>query len=161
MLAMKSQLLLLFLFLVTSSFVKTSAYAQDGAVFSEAELQKFWDSNIKAIVDLDADKIIQQTNFPLQGDWYVAYELWEASDEELEQAYKNDPGVVFDPDVRSMLASMTWENVTVNDYEEGIVLTVPVYLTYEEEGEIYEFATIFEFATIDEQWMLIAIVYAG
>lgn len=158
---MKSHLSLLFLFLVIFPFVKSSAYAQEGAVFSEEELQKFWNSNIKAIVELDQEKIIQQTNFPLQGDWYVAYELWDASEEELQEAFTTDPGVVFDPDVRSMLGSMTWQNVIVNDYEEGVVLTVPVYLSYEAEGEIYEFATIFEFATIDEQWMLIAIVYAG
>jgi hypothetical protein len=148
-------------FVLFTLFSYNPVCAQEGAQYDQQELQNLWNSNIRAIIDLDVEKIIQQTNFPLQGDWYVAYELWDASEEELQEAYINDPGVVFDPDTRARLAEMSWEEIVVNDYEEGIVLSVPVYLSYEAEGEIYEFVTFYEFAKIEEQWMLIGIVYAG
>lgn len=151
------------LILLALSFIllPLSGFAQEEAEFSKEELQKLWNSNVKAIIDLDQEKIIQQTNFPLEGDWFAAYELWDASEEELQEAYTNDPAVVFDQETRDILRQMTWEDIIVNDYEEGVVLSVPIYTTYEVDGEFYEFATFLEFASIDDQWMLIAIVYAG
>lgn len=159
--AMKSNVRVLTLSILSFFFLHHAVLAQDVEEFDQAVLQKVWNSNIKAIIDLDVDKIVSQTNFPLTGDWFAAYELWEASNEELQEAYTADPGVVFDEDLRNMLRQMTWEDIVVDELDGGTILSVPIYITFEEEGEVYEFATILEFADFGEEWLLVAIFFAG
>lgn len=64
---------------------------------NQEEADKFWNENILAIVQLNKEKIIEQTNFPL--DINVGEELWN------QEKFKGLLDVVFSQDTRTDLRS--------------------------------------------------------
>lgn len=150
---------LLGLFLTFSTF-QVNAQAGPDDVTPE-KLQAFWNSNIQAMINLDREKIIEQTNFPLAGEWYAVFDMWESTEEELHEAYVERLEELYNEEFRAILSKYTWENIGVADTEEGTYLTV--YILFEEiiDGEVMESAIILEFGLYDENWMLHAMTFAG
>lgn len=152
---------LIFSFAILFAFLgKVNAQAGMDDV-TDAELQKFWKSNIGAIVSLDKPKVIAQTYFPLGGEWNFVLDVYDVSEEELEAAYKERLEEIFDEDLRSRLKEMTWESVAILDFEEGILLSVIVLSEEVYEEEVIEFGVELSFDKIDGKWMLVSINYMG
>lgn len=149
-----------FLSVVIGSMTQVSAQAGMEDV-SDSEIQKFWKSNIGAIISLDNEKIIAQTYFPLGGEWNFVLDMYDASEADLEKAYKNRLDEIFDEDLRSILKGMTWESVAIIEYEEGVTLSVIVLSEEIYEEEVIEFGVELSFDKIDDKWMLVAINYMG
>lgn len=147
------------LFLTFSAF---QAHAQAGPDdVTPEKLQAFWNSNIQAMINLDREKIVEQTYFPLAGEWYAVFDMWESTEEELHEAYVERLEELYNEEFRAMLREYTWENIGVADTEEGTYLTI--YLLFEEviEEEVMESAIILEFGLIEENWMLTGMTFAG
>lgn len=152
---------LIFSFAILFAFLgKVNAQAGMDDV-TDTELQKFWKSNIGAIVSLDKPKVIAQTYFPLGGEWNFVLDVYDVSEEELEAAYKERLEEIFDEDLRSRLKEMTWESVAILDFEEGILLSVIVLSEEVYEEEVIEFGVELSFDKIDGKWMLVSINYMG
>lgn len=128
---------------------------------TESKLKKFWASHIQPIIDLDREKIIDQTNFPLAGEWYAEFDMWESTPEELQEAYVERLDEIFDEEFRKTLAGLTWENLEVGELEDGYLINLPLLFVEEVDGDIYESAMILEFTMINNKWMLTAIMFAG
>lgn len=145
-------------FFTTASLASAQAGMDD---VTDAEIQKFWKSNIGAIISLDKEKIITQTYFPLGGEWNFVLDLYDANEADLEVAYKERLDEIFDEDLRTRLKGMSWESVGIIEYEEGVTLSVIILSEEIYEEEVIEFGVELSFDKIDDKWMLVAINYMG
>lgn len=159
---MKAQHFLSFLGGALLLFFPSQLLAQAGPDdVTPAKLEAFWNDNVTAIIKLDRKKIIEQTYFPLEGEWFVVFDMWESTEEELQEAYKERMEEIFDQELRDLLAENTAEILSVEEYEEDTILSLPLFFDVEVDGDIYESTVILEFRMIAEKWMLTAIHYAG
>ncbi|OFZ40564.1 MAG: hypothetical protein A3D92_11545 [Bacteroidetes bacterium RIFCSPHIGHO2_02_FULL_44_7] len=144
------------------AFFSFQVHAQAGPDdVTPEKLQAFWNSNIQAMISLDKEKIIEQTYFPLAGEWYAIFDMWESTEEELQEVYVERLEEMYNEEFRSVLSSYTWENIGVAETEEGTFLSI--YILFEEviDDEVLESAIILEFSLIEENWMLTAMTFAG
>jgi len=144
------------------AFLSFQVHAQAGPDdVTPEKLHAFWNSNIQAMINLDKEKIVEQTNFPLAGEWYAVFDMWESTEEELQEAYVERLEELYNEEFRSILRGYTWENIGVADTEEGTFLSI--YILFEEiiDDEVLESAIILEFSLIEENWMLTAMTFAG
>lgn len=155
---MKKILFPLVLLFLTLNNVLAQAGMED---VTDGEIQKFWNSNIRAIINLDKGRIISQTYFPLAGEWNYVLDIYDANESDMEQAYKDRLEEIFDEDLRSHLKLMTWESAAIIEYEEGVTLSVIVLSEEVYEDEVIEFGVELSFDKINDQWMLVSINYMG
>ncbi|NVO03376.1 MAG: hypothetical protein HXX09_11815 [Bacteroidetes bacterium] len=144
------------------SFLALTSWSQINKIdSSDAVKQSFWNDNIAAIIHLDKEKIIEQTNFPLKGEWYQEFELWEASEAQLKAAYIDKIEKVFDELVIIGLKKLTWKNASFKliDGEYGISV---IYdrVELEDHNFIY-FSYELVFKKINNHWMLTEINFIG
>lgn len=107
------------------------AYSQ---ISDKAEAQKFWDSNIKAIVDLDKTKILEQTNFPLE--IMIGDQMW--SKDEFNAKLEK----VFTPILREELQS-------------GSIDDIDAWVLGEDEGDTYMIVCFSEF----EEYQILVLMF--
>jgi len=124
----------------------------------------FWNSNIKAIVELDKETILNQTNFPLEGSWGYALELDKAPEEWSKDDYTNNLSKIFNQETRDQLKQKTYNDLVHYKNEQGeLIYIVNVVFNTKMEGsdEYMESSTIFFFKMFDSKWKLYSIEYAG
>lgn len=152
---MKPALTIVFLFLTSVLFAQ--ATPRDVMI-------RFWNSNIKAIVDLDKETILNQTNFPLEGSWGYAIELDKAPEEWTKDDYTNNLSKIFNQETRDQLKQKTYNDLVHYKNEQGelIYIVNVVFSTKMEDSDEYmESSTIFFFKMFDSKWKLYSIEYAG
>lgn len=152
---MKPALTIVFLFLTSVLFAQ--ATPRDVVI-------SFWNSNIKAIVDLDKETILNQTNFPLEGSWGYAIELDKAPEEWTKDDYTNNLSKIFNQETRDQLKQKTYNDLVHYKNEQGelIYIVNVVFSTKMEDSDEYmESSTIFFFKMFDSKWKLYSIEYAG
>ncbi len=152
---MKPALTIVFLFLTSVLFAQ--ATPRDVVI-------SFWNSNIKAIVELDKETILNQTNFPLEGSWGYAIELDKAPEEWTKDDYTNNLLKIFNQETRDQLKQKTYNDLVHYKNEQGelIYIVNVVFSTKMEDSDEYmESSTIFFFKMFDSKWKLYSIEYAG
>lgn len=152
---MKPALTIVFLFL--SSILFAQSTPRDVVI-------SFWNSNIKAIVELDKETILNQTNFPLEGSWGYALELDKAPEEWSKDDYTNNLSKIFNEETRDQLKQKTFNDLVHYKNEQGeLIYIVNVVFNTKMEGsdEYMESSTIFFFKMFDSKWKLYSIEYAG
>lgn len=140
----------IFLSLITGLLLTTSfAFSQS---LEKVEPQQFWDTNIKAILDNDVEKVVSQSHFPMstfEGDW---------SKKDFMDAYE----ILFDESVLGDLRMQSYRDIQPVEYTPGEITYMIVIVTEtEHEGEVYESATILSFKKFDGEWKLYDIDMAG
>ena len=132
-----------------------------GQNLPKEEIHAFWNDNIKAITDLDKDKIISQTNFPLGGSWYELYEPNNLSESTLKALYIKNIENIFDQLAIDGLNMLTWEDATTVKVDDETGISV-IYARIEEEGyNLLYFEYELVFRKIKENWKLSAIKFIG
>lgn len=152
---MKYTSLLFFIFLYSISF---------GQAISRDVVTSFWNNNIRAIVEMDDDKIIRQTQFPVNGSWGYAVELKEKPENWVENDFTSNLDKIFNEDTRSKLAQKTYNDIVHYRNEAGeliFIVNVDFLTTDEISGDTYESSTIFFFKQFESKWKLFSIEYAG
>lgn len=152
---MKPALSLFFLLLTSALFSQSTP--RDVVI-------SFWNSNIRAIIDLDAETIINQTNFPLEGSWGYAIELDKTPEEWTKDDYTNNLGKIFNQETRDQLKQKTYNDLVHYRNEQGeLIYIVNVVFTtrMEDSDDMMESSTIFFFKMFDSKWKLYSIEYAG
>jgi hypothetical protein len=122
----------------------------------------FWNSNVKAIIDLDEKTIIEQTHFPLEGSWGYALEL--KSDVWTNEDYTSNLSKIFNEETREQLKQKTYNDLVHYKNEAGeliYIINVNFSEKNEDSGEMMESSTIFFFKMFDNKWKLYSIEYAG
>lgn len=129
--------------------VSSSAFAQS---LNKVEPQQFWDTNIQAILNSDLDQVVDQSHFPMttfEGDW-------------SKKDFINAFDILFDESILDALRDQTYRDIQPIEDSPGEVTYMVVIVTYmEEDGEIYESATILSFKKFDKEWKLYDIDMAG
>lgn len=124
----------------------------------------FWDSNIQSIIDFDKAKIIEETNFPLEGSWGYTIELETSPDQWTKEDYVNNLDKIFNEELRNNLMSKTYNDLVHYKDETGTLSFIINlnFLTKDPEiGESFESSTILFFKMFDNKWKLYSIEYAG
>jgi hypothetical protein len=149
--------LLLLSLLTISPFFKSFAQKADLET-----VQSFWNSNIAAMISLDKETIISQTNFPLLGSWGYVIELDGDADSWTKEDFVQNIDKIFNDDLRVKLRRMD-HNQLVHHLDENGQLNFILQLLFitEEEGVKYESATLLYFKQFDGIWKLYQIEYAG
>lgn len=122
----------------------------------------FWNSNIKAIIELDEKTIIEQTHFPLEGSWGYALEL--QSDVWTNEDFTSNLAKIFNEATRDQLKQKTYNDLVHYKNDAGeLVYIVNVNFSEKDQdsGEMMESSTIFFFKMFDNKWQLYSIEYAG
>ena len=149
--------LLLLSLLTVSIFFETFAQKADLET-----VQSFWNSNIAAMISLDRETIIYQTNFPLQGSWGYALQLEGDADSWTKEDFVQNVDKIFNDELRIKLRRID-HNQLVHHVDENGQLNFILQLLFvtEEDGEKYESATLLYFKQFDGIWKLYQIEYAG
>jgi hypothetical protein len=124
----------------------------------------FWNSNVKAIIDLDKQTIIDQTNFPLEGSWGYNLDLNKAPEEWTKDDYTSNLEKIFNQETRDQLKQKSYNDLVHYKNEQGeLIYIVNVVFTTKMEGssDMMESSTIFFFKMFDSKWKLYSIEYAG
>jgi hypothetical protein len=150
---MKPFLALILIFLTSSIYAQTTP--RDVVI-------SFWNSNIKAIIELDEKTIIEQTHFPLEGSWGYALDL--KADVWTNEDFTTNLAKIFNEETRDQLKQKTY-NVLVHYKNEDGELVYIVNVNFseknEDSGEMMESSTIFFFKMFENKWQLYSIEYAG
>lgn len=121
---------------------------------TEQDAKDLWSDNIQAIATLDKEKIIEQTRFPLEGEWALMLDLMDGG---TELEYAKNLEYIFPEALRTALISSTHQELRPDG--ENLVYT---YMeTYTEDDMEFEFMTFYTFQKIAGKWMLISIISAG
>ena len=116
------------------------------------EAQDFWEDNIQAILDLDKEKVMTQTNFPLNtfdGDWD-------------QRAFESGFDLIFNEDLIADLKYQSVRDIQSVEYEPGeITIILDIFSVTEIDGEEFESATILSFKKFEGSWKLYDIKMAG
>lgn len=124
----------------------------------------FWDTAIQPIIDLDKEKIIEHTNFPLQGSWGYQLDLSTGPDEWTKDDFTSHLEMIFNEETRALLKQKTINDLVHYTNEAGefeFIINVNFYSIQEETGDQYESVTIFYFKKFEDVWKLYSIEYAG
>lgn len=124
----------------------------------------FWESNIKAIVDYDTAKIINQTNFPLQGSWGYAIGLETEPEAWSKEDYVGNIESIFTEELRALLREKTFNDLTHYTDDSGeiqLIINLMSYYTDIETQETYESSVMLFFKRFNNEWKLFSIEYAG
>jgi hypothetical protein len=149
--------------LLLLSLLTISPFFQSFAQKADLEtVQSFWNSNIAAMISLDKETIISQTNFPLLGSWGYVIELDGDADSWTKEDFVQNIDKIFNDDLRVKLRRMD-HNQLVHHLDENGQLNFILQLLFitEEEGVKYESATLLYFKQFDGIWKLYQIEYAG
>jgi len=151
---MKSIFVLFFTLLSTVSF---------GQVNRDV-VMSFWNSNIKAIVDMDKEKIIRQTNFPVEGSWGYLLELEDKPENKVESVFTDNLDKIFNEETRKQLSEKTYNDLVHHKNEAGEIIFI-VNVVFDnvdpETGYEYESSTLFFFKLFDNKWKLYSVEFAG
>ena len=142
---MKTQILL-----AAGLFYTAFGFAQ----IAEQDFEDLWSDNIQAIANLKKEKIIEQTNFPLEGDWSMMLDLPEGG---TEQEYTDNLENIFSETLRAALKNSKPEDLK----SDGGNLVYTYSETYSEDDMEFEFMTFYTFQKIEGKWMLVSIFSAG
>lgn len=116
------------------------------------EAEDFWEDNIQAILDLDKEKVMTQTNFPLNtfdGDWD-------------QRAFESGFDLIFNEDLIADLKYQSVRDIQSVEYEPGeITIILDIFSVTEIDGEEFESATILSFKKFEGSWKLYDIKMAG
>ena len=125
-------------------------------------VQSFWNSNIAAIISLDRETIISQTNFPLEGSWGYVVELEGDADSWTKEDFVQNIDKIFNDEMRVKLRRMDYNQLVHHVDEDGQVnFILQLLFVTEEEGVKYESATLLYFRKFEGIWKLYQIEYAG
>ena len=147
---------LLFLLLMTTSTVAFSQIADLETV------RNFWDTNIMEIIRLEKDKIIEHTNYPVEGSWGYVLELEGEPETWTNTDFNNGLPVIFNDQLRIALRSKTYNDLVHFENEKGelefiIQLTS---ITSTDDGD-FESSTFLYFKKFEGVWKLFKMEYAG
>lgn len=124
----------------------------------------FWNSNIQSIINLDKAKIIEETNFPLEGSWGYVLELKTSPEQWTKEDFVNNIDKIFNEELRNNLKSKTYNDLVHYKDETG-TLSFIINLNFstkdDQSGETFESSTILFFKMFDNHWKLYSIEYAG
>ena len=130
-------------------FIAPIALAQE---IDKDEAEDFWEDNIQAILDLDKEKVMTQTNFPLNtfdGDWD-------------QRAFESGFDLIFNEDLIADLKYQSVRDIQSVEYEPGeITIILDIFSVTEIDGEEFESATILSFKKFEGSWKLYDIKMAG
>ncbi|MFT5860875.1 MAG: hypothetical protein ACI865_002991 [Flavobacteriaceae bacterium] len=128
------------------------APASSAQEVDEDEAEIFWEDNIQAILDLDKEKVMSQTNFPLStfdGDWDS-------------KAFESGFDLIFNEDLIAQLKYESVRSIQPVEYEPGEMTYMLVILSSTEiDGEQFESATMLSFKKYEGSWKLYRIDMAG
>lgn len=151
------KLLTILLFTLSSLFSFGQAVNRDVVV-------SFWNNNVKAIVDGNCEKIISQTNFPVEGSWIYILEL-EKEPENPDQAFfVANMEKIFDEETRKQLGEKTYNDLVHYKNDNGeivFIINVDFWHTDPDTGNEYQSTTMFFFKMFDNKWKLYSIEFAG
>lgn len=135
-----------------------------GQATSKDVVLSFWDSNIQSIIDFDKAKIIEETNFPLEGSWGYTIELETSPDQWTKDDYVNNIDKIFNEELRKNLMGKTYNDLVHYKDETGtlsFIISLNFLTKDPETGESFESSTIMFFKMFDNKWKLYSIEYAG
>jgi hypothetical protein len=124
----------------------------------------FWNSNVQSILNFDKAKIIEETNFPLEGSWGYTIELESGPDKWTKDDFVNNIDKIFTEELRTNLKGKTYNDLVHYKDETGTLIFIInlSFLTKDEaSGETFESSTILFFKMFDNHWKLYSIEYAG
>lgn len=147
---------LLFLLIIT---ISSSTNAQ---IASLETVRNFWDTNIMEIIRLDKEKIIEHTNYPVEGSWGYVLELEGEPDTWTTAEFNNGLPLIFNDQLRIALRSKTYNDLVHFENETGelefiIQLTS---ITSTDDGD-FESSTFLYFKKFEGVWKLFKMEYAG
>lgn len=142
---------------LTLLVLTTTVFAQPG----DAELKAVWDNQIKAIIDLDNDKIREYCAPYVGGEWGYVIGLETEAEEWTVADLLASSFLIFDDQMRGDLKYGDPSMFELVEGEEGYELHLVLFSFFEEEGEMYESATILVYRLYEGEWKLSAIQYAG
>ncbi|GEM_PF-2497489 len=154
------RLLILLLAITMSMFT----HGQSSVEVNDNMLKELWESHIVPIRQLDEKTIIDQTHFPLKGEWFWEYqadyeqrgEIWNER-----QAFEMHLSDIFYEDMRKGLDNYSWKDLENIEGENGQKLRLVASYTEEIEFNYVEFAYALEFEFLEGKWWLIAIHFIG
>lgn len=145
----------LFLLIVTASININSQTNRDVII-------SFWDSNIQAIVNLDQEKIIEQTNFPVGGSWGYAMELESSMEKWSKEDFISNISKIFNEETRDQLKQKTYNDLVHYKNDDGVlelIINVNFQTKMEGSSDTIESSTIFFFKMFENKWKLYSIEY--
>lgn len=137
------------------SLVTCSVFAQ----IPEDELHTVWDRCIVPIANLEKDRIIDITQFPLEGEWAIVVGI---EQEPTLIQYKNHLEDIFTEDMRNEMLGNDFTSFITEELEDGSYVVSYAFMEiFVEDDTEYESMTYLTFEKIDGKWKLVAITYAG
>jgi hypothetical protein len=143
--------------LLALMFVSSFTFAQPG----EDELLGVWNNQVQAIIDLDLDGIRNQCNDYVGGEWGYIVGLENLPEEWTVGELIKNAEVIFLEEVRADLKYGDHTMLELVEGENGFEIHLTLYDEVEEDGEIYESATILVYELIEGEWKLSFIYIAG
>lgn len=129
------------------------------AQLSDTDLNEIWTNNILSIANMETDKILEMTEFPLEGEWAIVVGIEE---EPTIEHYKTHLADIFSDDMRAQMLTEDYTRLTSEEIEEGAFVVSYSYLEiFVEDDYEYESMTFLTFEKRDGIWKLVAITYAG
>lgn len=124
-------------------------------------VESFWKTNISAMISLDKEMIIEQTNFPLEGSWGYAIGLDGDAQDWTKEDYTSNLNLIYTDEVRIKLRGLD-HNHLVHHKDAAGELNFILQLNFVTVSDgPYESATLFYFKRFDGVWKLFQIEYAG
>ncbi|MBL4862275.1 MAG: hypothetical protein JKY09_04555 [Crocinitomicaceae bacterium] len=117
-----------------------------GQLENSEEAQKFWDDNIQAIVDLEKNKIIEQTNFPLE--LSATKEVWTKNE------FTEKLDMIFHKSQREELSKLNIGDIDAWQMSghESLMYMVACFEAFDDNR-----AMVLQFKRIDGEWKLYGI----
>ena len=134
---MKAIILLLLLTISTISFSQ---------IANLETVRNFWDTNIMEIIRLDKEKIMEHTNYPVEGSWGYVLELESEPENWSETDFNAGIPVIFNDEMRIALRGKTYNDLVHFENEAGeleFILQVST-ITSTEDGD-FESSTFLYF----------------
>lgn len=144
-------------FLLTSVLLSLSCFAQPG----DGEIEEVWNTHVQAIIELDQEGIRKQCNDFVGGEWgYIIGLETEPETWTVDELVANAE-ILFLEEEREDLKYGDPSMFELVEGENGFELHLTLYSEFEEDGEVYESATILVYQIIDGEWKLCFIYLAG
>lgn len=120
---------------------------------TDTDLNEVWNDNIQSIIHMDKEKIVEQTQFPLEGGWAFMVDSREPTIDD----YRSGLEVLFPEELREELKGLDHSVLSINEE----VISYSFYQTFQEGEDTFESMTIYTFSKVDGVWKLTSITIAG
>lgn len=125
-------------------------------------VRNFWDSNVMEIIRLDEDKIIEHTNYPVDGSWGYVLELEGEPETWTDTDFNNGLSTIFNTELRVALREKTYNDLVHHENEAGeLEFILSISFTTSTEDAEFESMTFLYFKKFEGIWKLFKIENAG